>query len=202
MTIPCKTILLLCALFPALGTAQVRLLFSPEDAGATTANFGKGRGVGIWSVMIKNDGPSVAKLTPEDVYMAAPAVHWYRAARAQAILQSRYESKPRNKWARLLEWGANNGEQAAVGVAVAMAGTVLKASTSWQVGITSAIPIFHKVSQLITQTEPDFSKLLDNVMIGPISLQPGDGGTYTIFSSYSAKAQTIFAAIPPAASHN
>jgi len=84
-----------------------------------------------------------------------------------------------------------------------MAGTVLKASTGWQVGITSAIPIFHKVSQLLTQTEPDFSKLLDNVMIGPISLAPGDGGTFTIFSSYSARAQTISTAIPPtAAPHN
>ena len=72
-------------------------------------------------------------------------------------------------------------------MAVAMAGSVLKASAAWQVGITSAIPIFHKVFQLLTQTEPDFSKLLDNVMIGPISLQPGDGGTYTIFSSYSAR---------------
>ncbi|MBI2681130.1 MAG: hypothetical protein HYX25_09020 [Candidatus Solibacter usitatus] len=192
----------LWVLSSALGAAQVRLLFSPEDAGATNANFGKGRGVGIWSVMIKNDGLTVAKLTPEDVYMAAPAVHWYRAARAQAILLSRYANKPRNKWARLLEWGANNGEQAATGVAVAMAGSVLKASAAWQVGITSAIPIFHKVSQLLSQTEPDFGKLLDNVMIGPISLQPGDGGTYTIFSSYSPKAQSISAAIPPAAGHN
>jgi len=194
--------LLLSVPFPSAGGAQLRLLFSPEDAGATTANFGKGRGVGIWSVMIKNDGRTVARLTSEDVYMAAPSVHWYRAARAQAVLQSRYERKPRNKWARLLEWGANNGEQAAAGVAVAMAGSVLKASVPWQVGITSAIPIFHKLSQLLTQTEPDFSKLLDNVMIGPISLQPGDGGTFTIFSSYSAKAQTISAAIPPATSHN
>ena len=115
---------------------------------------------------------------------------------------SRYANKHHNKWARLLEWGANNGEQAATGIALAMAGSVLKASTSWQFGITSAIPIFHKVSQLLTQTEPDFSKLLDNVMTGPISLQPGDGGTYTIFSSYFAKAQTILAAIPPAAAHN
>ncbi len=195
-------LLLQLVVFPGLGMAQVRLLFSPEDAGATTANFGKGRGVGIWNVMIKNDGSTVAKLTPEDIYMAAPEVHWYKAARAQAILLSRYENKSRNKWARLLEWGANNGEQAAVGVAVAMAGTVLKASTGWQVGITSAIPIFHKVSQLLTQSEPDFSKLLDNIMIGPISLAPGDGGTFTIFSSYSAKAQTISAAIPPAAPHN
>src|ERR1700681_2612968 len=120
--------LVLCVVFPADGTAQLRLLFAPEEAGATAANFGKGRGVGIWNVMVKNDGPTVAKLTPEDVYMAAPSVHWYKANRAQAILQSRYANKPRNKWARLLEWGANNGEQAATGVAVAMAGGVLKAS--------------------------------------------------------------------------
>ena len=139
--------LLALVLLSVVCPAQVRLLFSPEDAGATTANFGKGRGVGIWNVMIKNDGATVARLTPEDVYMAAPAVHWYKAARAQAILLSRYENKSHNKWARLLEWGANNGEQAAVGVAVAMAGTVLKASTGWQVGVTSAIPIFHKISQ-------------------------------------------------------
>jgi hypothetical protein len=195
-------LLLLCLVLPAEGRAQLRLLFSPEEAGATAANFGKGRGVGIWNVMIKNDGPTAAKLTPEDVYMAAPSVHWYRATRAQAILQSRYENKPHNKWARLLEWGTNNGEQAAAGIAVAMAGSVLKASVPWQVGITSAIPIFHRLSQLLTQTEPDFSKLLDNVMVGPISLQPGDGGTFTIFSSYSAKAQTISAAIPSGASHN
>ena len=123
--------LLLCVPFPSAGGAQLRLLFSPEDAGATTANFGKGRGVGIWSVMIKNDGPTVARLTPEDVYMAAPSVQWYRAARAQAVLQSRYERKPRNKWVRLLEWGANNGEQAVAGVVVAMVGSVLKASVPW-----------------------------------------------------------------------
>jgi hypothetical protein len=172
--------LLLCVVFSALGTAQVRLLFSPEDAGATTANFGKGRGVGIWNVMISCQADAGRRLH------GGANGHWYRAARAScsAEPQCQQASQP-------------IGAPVRVGRQQRGAGGHRRGGRDGGFGVESERVVagchhvrysdFPQISQLLTQTEPDFSKLLDNVRIGPISLQPGDGGTYTIFSSYSAR---------------
>jgi hypothetical protein len=179
--------------------AQVNVLFTPESGTATAANFGKGKGVGIWTVMLSNEGAARVILSAEKVYMAAPGVPWFGPNRAQLLLTNRYENKPRNKVARLLTFGADNAEATAGAVAVMMAGKVIAASTGWQVGITAAIPVFHKVAALINQTEPPLAGLFGTVLMAPVTLEAGAGATFTAFASTFPSPKPVAATILPAA---
>jgi hypothetical protein len=165
--------------------------YTADSSSSTTDSFGRGKGLQVWNVFIQNVGTASGHLTPEALYIAAPKVRWRPAARANAVLNSRFQMKPRNKIIRLLEWGGTNGEQAASVVSVMMAGKIVAASAPWQVGVASAVPMLHKLAQLISAPVADYSALLGNILNGPFDLAPGSGATYTAFASTGSPVDTI-----------
>ncbi len=181
-------IALLLALSLAAPTeAQVSLLFSPLPL-RTSRTVGI-RSVGLWTVLVCNDGPASVNLPEERILMAAPTLLALDHATALAALK---QSHVRDRSVVI----ANLLQNAVFLASIFTAGGLIAASPRIVVSLTLGASGAMQLANAIKGQAPDFSAIQANLLETTLPLAPSACATRTLLAGIHKGVQPVAATLP------
>lgn len=161
--------------------AQVQVQWTPLPNAVVNATVGKGRDIGTGKLYVVNDSSWRVVLPPERVYMALPHVKIIPPEMAMAVLTVRRQSTKKEKVLRVVGYSALG----ALGL------------TFWNVppaavvrGLAATAGVAQYVREDIQKQEINFAPLFADTLKQPITLDPGQGASFTVFNALMKGADT------------
>ena len=167
--------------------AQVSLLFTPLPLRASrTVGI---RNVGLWTVLVCNDGPAFVNLPEERILMAAPTLLALDHATALATLT---QSHVRDRSVVI----ANLLQNAVLLSSIFTAGGLIAASPRIIVSLTLGASGAMQLANAIKGQAPDLSGIQANLLETILPLAPSSCATRTVLAGIHPGVQPVAATLP------